>query len=76
MFFFSFCSANNDSFLTFLTSQKIRKSKAPIDETSKDLVVARKNGAYIVAPVSIVLHLTYFSLLKINIFRNILHIYR
>ncbi|PRQ18396.1 putative ribosomal protein Rsm22, bacterial-type [Rosa chinensis] len=31
---------------------KCRKSKAAIDETSKDLVVARKSGAYIVAPCS------------------------
>ncbi|XP_004300486.1 PREDICTED: methyltransferase-like protein 17, mitochondrial [Fragaria vesca subsp. vesca] len=40
------------SHILWMEKRKIRKSKAPIDETSKDLVVARKNGAYIVAPCS------------------------
>ncbi|KAL6182825.1 hypothetical protein ACLB2K_044237 [Fragaria x ananassa] len=40
------------SHILWMEKRKILKSKAPIDETSKDLVVARKNGAYIVAPCS------------------------
>ncbi|KAM5571244.1 hypothetical protein ABKV19_011718 [Rosa sericea] len=40
------------SHILWMEKRKCRKSKAAIDETSKDLVVARKSGAYIVAPCS------------------------
>ncbi|XP_040370169.1 rsm22-cox11 tandem protein 2, mitochondrial-like [Rosa chinensis] len=40
------------SHILWMEKRKCRKSKAAIDETSKDLVVAQKSGAYIVAPCS------------------------